>query len=492
VPASAERQLTLSAAPAFHLPDLAGLAEGVEARPEQEARLETTYFDTPDLRLARWGLSLSHRDRTWTLTIPGRGADPAKELLFDGPVRRPPDEAATLVRAYSRGAALEPVARLSNWCRRVELVDPSGRLLASVVDDEISVLHGRRVAARFREVEIDLEADGDALLTVLLDRLRRAGAGPADPVPRYLRALGPAAQGPPDVVVPKLPSEPAAGDVVRAALAAAIQLVLRHDPLVRLGGDPEHVHQARVGTRRLRSHLRTFRSLLDREWAEGLREELGWLAGELGAVRDGEVLYERLLVRVAALPPPDVRPAAALAESLASDVAAARVRLLEAMATQRYFDLVDRLVEAAAEPRLTEEAARPASAALPAVVRSPWRALRHAVRALDERPVDEELHRVRILAKRVRYAAEAVAAALGAEAARFGKLAAAVQEELGEHQDSVTMQAWLRGAAAGRRRAFVAGELTAMEVALAEAARDRWPAAWQRLDQPKARAWMGR
>src|SRR5204863_4874794 len=124
------------------------------------------------------------------------------------------------------------------------------------------------------------------------------------------------------------------------------------------------------------------------------------LAGELGAVRDGEVLHERLLVRLAALPAPDVRPASALAESLAAAVASARSHLIEAMSTQRYYDLVDRLVQAAAEPRLAEAAAEPAQVALTAVVRKPWRDLRAAARALDDRPPDEDLHRVRILAKR--------------------------------------------------------------------------------------------
>ncbi|HEY4027827.1 MAG TPA: CHAD domain-containing protein [Candidatus Dormibacteraeota bacterium] len=492
MPASPERQLTLSAAPAFHLPDLSGLPGGVVVSPEREVRLETTCFDTPDLRLARWGLSLLHRDHQWTLAIPDRSGVPATELRFEGGAERPPDEAVALVRAYARGAALEPVARMSSWSRRVALADASGRRLGEVVDDEISVLDGGRVVARYREVEIDLERGSDALLRPLRDRLRRAGAGKADPMPVCLRALGPAARAEPDVVVPKLPPEPIAGDVVRAALAAGVELVLRYDPLVRIGGDPEHVHQARVGTRRLRSHLRTFRSLLDREWAAGLRDELGWLAGELGAVRDGEVLHDRLLVRIAALPAVDEAPAAALAESLAATVATARARLLEAMSTQRYFDLLERLVAAAAEPRLTEAAASPASTVLLGVVRAPWRDLRRAVRALGEHPADEELHRVRILAKRVRYAAEAAAPALGGDAARFGKLAAAVQTELGEHQDSITMQAWLRGAANGRRRAFVAGELTAMEAVQAQAARDRWPAAWQRLDQRKARAWLTR
>jgi len=488
--ASPERQVTLGASPTFHLPDLSGLADGVVAGPEREAREDTTYYDTVDLRLARWGVSLSHHDRRWTLAIPGSGSRGASELGFEGATRRPPDQALTLVRAYLRGAALEPVARLSSWRRRVALLDGSGHQLAEVVDDEVSVLSGRRVAARFREVEVDLEAGGDELLDSLLERLQRAGAVRSARMPLYLRALGPAAQAEPDVVVPRLPREPAAADVVRAAVAAGVQLVLRYDPLVRLGGDPENVHQARVGTRRLRSHLRTFRPLLDRAWADELRDELGWLAGELGAVRDREVLHERLLVLVGSLPTVDFRVAASLAARLAGEVEVARTHLLEAMSTQRYFDLIDRLVEAAARPVLTEAAAEPAARVLPALVVKPWRDLRRAVRALDERPPDEELHRVRILAKRVRYASEAAAPAVGGDAARFGKLAAGLQDVLGEHQDSITMQTWLRGAAGARRRAFVAGELCATEAQRAAVSRERWPAAWHALDHRRARAWI--
>ena len=118
--ASPERQVTLGAIPTFHLPDLTGVAEGVIAGPEREARLETTYYDTVDVRLARWGVSLSHRGDHWTLVIPnGRGAS---ELGYEGAGRRPPDEALALIRAYLRGAALEPVARLSSWRRQVPLL----------------------------------------------------------------------------------------------------------------------------------------------------------------------------------------------------------------------------------------------------------------------------------------------------------------------------------------------------------------------------------
>ncbi len=356
------------------------------------------------------------------------------------------------------------------------------------------MLHGRRVAARFREVEVELRPGGDGLLWPLLERLRQAGAGLADPTPKHVRALGPIALAAPDVAVRELAADAPAADVIRNALAAAAQLVLRHDPMIRLGGDPEDVHQARVGTRRLRSHLRTFGPLLDRAWADGLRDELGWLAGELGTMRDAEVLLERLRELAHRLPAADARAAAGLTGRLEAAIEAARQALLEAMSSQRYFDLVERLVEAAASPVLGEamaaEAGRPAAEVLPGLVVEPWRRLRRAVRQLDARPADAELHEVRIRAKRARYAAEAVAPAVGQDAARFAKLAAAVQTELGEHQDSVTAQAWLRTAASGVRRAFVAGELCALEAARAEASRRTWRKGWKRLDRTRVRTWM--
>ena len=497
--ATTSRQLKLSASPTFDLPDLSGIVDGAGAGPAERKRLDTTYFDTRDLRLARWGLNLSYAGSRWTLTLPGANgaADPrsgGREISLPGSRRKPPDQVLTLVRAYLRGAPLEAVARLSTRCLRVALLDAGGRELAEVVDDEVSVLHGRRVAARFREVEVALKAGGDEVLEPLLARLRQAGAGSPDPTPRYVRALGPAALGEPEVAVHGLARGATTADVIRNAVAAAVQLILRHDPLVRIGGDLEDVHQARVGTRRLRSHLRTFRPLLDGAWTDSLRGELGWLAAELGAVRDREVLLERLRNLAAALPAADSRPVAGLLDQLAVSMETARTHLLEAMSSQRYFDLLDRLVEAAANPRLDETQAErtqaPPSQVLPALALRPWRDLRRTVGRLPASPSDEELHQVRIAAKRVRYACEAVAPALGPDAARFARLAAALQTELGEHQDSITAQAWLRSAARSGRRAFVAGEMYAMEAARTSESRSRWPAAWMRLDRAKARAWM--
>src|SRR5207249_8923743 len=102
------------------------------------------------------------------------------------------------------------------------------------------------------------------------------------------------------------------------------------------------------------------------------------------------------------------------------------------------------------------DADQPAKDVLPKLAGGPWRRLRSAVRQLPENPTDPELHRIRILAKRARYAAEAVAPIVGADATAFARAAAKLQTVLGEHQDSVTAQAWLRAAKVTGRRAFVA------------------------------------
>ncbi|HKV87373.1 MAG TPA: CYTH and CHAD domain-containing protein [Candidatus Dormibacteraeota bacterium] len=493
-----EREVKLGAGPAFHLPDLNGVIDGAAVTPPEAVRLETVYFDTPDLRLARWGVSLRHRaGEGWTLKLPGSLAGAMlqrDELTFQGGSKKPPEAALAVVRAYVRKAELLPVARLSTLRRRVRLVDASGTRLAEVVDDEVSVRDGRRVAARFREIEVEVPAangdGGDGIVTPLVGRLRGAGAGAPDPTPKHIRALGPRAMEPPEVAAEAIAPAAPAKEVIRHVLAGSVAALLHNDPLVRTSADPEAVHQARVATRKLRSNLRTFGPLLDVEWTEPLRAELGWLAMGLGAVRDREVLLERLRERAKSLPSADQRSAATLLQLLEKEIESARKKLLTDIDSTRYVDLLERLVAASHTPATTPEADQPATAVLPALATSPWRRLRSAVRHLPEPPSDPELHQVRILAKRARYAAEAVAPVVGGAAEAFARAAAKLQTVLGEHQDSVTAQAWLRGAPASGRRAFVAGELIALEHIAAQKARAQWPKVWTSLDRKRLRGWM--
>ena len=262
-----------------------------------------------------------------------------------------------MVRAQARTAPLGQVARLLTQRRRVELRDETGRKLAELDDDVVSVMDGRRLAARFRQVEFEVDAAASEVLIVeVLNRLTLAGAVAGDDRPKVVRALGPRASLGPDVVVPELGPKATVSAVVSAAIATGLTRIVRHDPGVRLGDDPEHVHQARVGTRRLRSDLRTFRQLLDPDWAGPIRDELGWLGAALGEVRDADVLTGRLRSQLRALPDVDARPSAALLRRLAIQRDAARGRMLEALNSQRYVTLLEGLARAAADPPLAHPA----------------------------------------------------------------------------------------------------------------------------------------
>ncbi|TMF03572.1 MAG: CHAD domain-containing protein [Chloroflexi bacterium] len=296
---------------------------------------------------------------------------------------------------------------------------------------------------------------------------------------------------PPEVSpLPVLPGA-AAKEVIRSVLAQSVAHLLRHDPIVRTGGDPEAVHQARVAIRTLRSNLRTFGPLLDPEWTEPIRTELGWLGLALGAVRDREVLLDRLRARATSLPHGDQRAAASLLSVMDKEIEELRHKLIVDLDSARYVDLIERLVAAALAPVTMPDADQPAKDVLPKLAGGPWRRLRSAVRQLPENPTDPELHRIRILAKRARYAAEAVQAVAGPVATSFARAAAKLQTVLGEHQDSVTAQAWLRSARATGRRAFAAGELIAMEHIAANDARAKWLKVWKALDRKRLRSWIG-
>src|SRR6202521_4977536 len=246
-----EREVKLGAGPAFHLPDLAGVIEGVTVAPAETVRMETVYFDTAELRLARWGVSLRHRaGEGWTLKLAPPKPDSSDragmierdELTFQGGAKKAPEAAIGVVRAYVRKAELVPVARLSTIRKRVRLVDAAGARVAEVVDDEVSVRDGRRVAARFREIEVEVTGGSDAaeaILAPVVTRLRAAGAGAPDPTPKHMRALGPRAMEPPEVAPAGVKPDSPARDAIRSVLAESVAALLHHDPLMRTSGDPE-------------------------------------------------------------------------------------------------------------------------------------------------------------------------------------------------------------------------------------------------------------
>jgi CHAD domain-containing protein len=495
---SPERELKLAAGTDFRMPSIYGLG-GATVRRAPPERNATTYYDTEDLRLARWGASLRHRPgEGWTVKLPAERDTPflvRPEIVFEGNGGRPPAAAVELVRGFIRDEELRVRVRMTTIRRRTGLHDSGGRLIGGVVDDAVSVLDDGRPPSSFRELEVEI---GDemtpTLLDALVERLRQAGAGSPDQTAKYIRALADQAPLTPEVPVSDLAGDATAGDVVRRAIALSVIRLILHDPVVRLDVDLEGVHQARVATRRLRSDLRTFRSLVEPDFATTVRDELGWLAATLGEVRDGDVLLQRLRGRAAELPEAERAGAAAVLATLEQDRDAAHARLVETLRSARYVELLDRLVRAANAPALLESADAQAIDVVPGLVRRPWHKLAKRVKALDESPSDKQLHEIRIRTKRVRYAADAVTPIVGKQARSFARAAAGLQEALGDLNDAVVAAGWLDDwRKQGREEP---GEIRAAEALAAseraDAAHHRagWQTAWEKLAAPELHAWM--
>jgi CHAD domain-containing protein len=293
-------------------------------------------------------------------------------------------------------------------------------------------------------------------------------------------------------VVPVTPTGGVAA-VIRDALDASVQKLLVADPVARVGADPEGVHQARVATRRLRSDLRTFAPLLDPVWVTSLRDELRWLGAELGGAREAEVLLGHLRARACALPRDIARQVAPVLDAAVGDRAAAYGRVLEVLRSPRYLDLVDRLVQGAMAPRLSPDATAATLDDLTRLARRPWKQLRRDYVALRDDPPDAALHAVRIRAKRARYAVEAVAGAIDSdEPRRFAAALTGLQDVLGDHQDAVVAEAWLRAriATANPVEAYAVGMLGGLLRADALTATAALPRAWHRASRRQLRSWL--
>jgi CHAD domain-containing protein len=282
-------------------------------------------------------------------------------------------------------------------------------------------------------------------------------------------------------------------DSARAAIGAAIersvdQLVVEF-PRAREGEDPEGVHQARVATRRLRSDLRTFAPLLDQDWRTETRAELKWLADALGAVRDADVLEIRLAAAVDDIAV-DADAVAPLLSVLRAQEYEARRTLIGVIDDARTASLVDELRRCVADPPTTLAALGRADRRLRPLVRRPWRKFDRTVRALGDDPSASELHRVRLMAKRTRYAAEAVVPVFGRDARRFARAVKQVQDVLGDMNDADVAIGWLARTAPDLdpAAAYAAGQLAHHFRGVADAHRHGWERAYERTR--KRSSWL--
>jgi CHAD domain-containing protein len=474
--------------------------------------LDALYYDTADYRLARSGavlrLRLGGTDAGWHLKLPSTEPDArielqrpaplvdASSLLLEPPMV--PEELVDLTLARTGGSTLRPVVRLTTRRTKTLLVGPQSQPLAEVDEDEVDAfLNGRSEPHdRWKELEVELLEGTRGQLEKISRQLERSGGRPAEYGSKFLRAVGPAA-GRPFLAEPQ-PFRNEKDSVGRVFVKRWHDLVLElitRDVGVRLG-DAEAVHKMRVAIRRLRSALRTFAPLLDKESELWLRDELGWLGSVLGPVRDTDVLRGHLEVLLDSLPPSDVLGPVRddLSRYLAETRQKALAEALDALRSQRYLDLLDVLRAVTLAPPTKPRARRSIKQAAPSLLHRELervaRRIEAAAAAQGSEQHERALHEVRKAAKGMRYAAEAFEPVLGKPAHRIAQRFVAIHELLGSGQDAVVARDLLRqlGARAGAlqgHNGFTYGLLAGLEERRFDQAAHELPVLWKAASNSK-------
>ena len=252
------------------------------------------------------------------------------------------------------------------------------------------------------------------------------------------RRFGLAGAMAPQPTAPSIPRKMAALDAFARLSRGCLDQVAANARLLHQSGDAEALHQCRVGLRRLRATLTTFRQILPRDDLDRWKIEAGWLAGELEAARELDALIAHV-ADSATGPIRGDRSLTAFGERLVLARALACDAAVEAIRSPRFtallLDFSEWLDEAPwlhkGDAKVARRARGHASAVASEALDRLHGRLRKAGKHLGRLdPADR--HKVRITAKKLRYAAEFFSETFGKSARkRQGKFVAALKGLLG-------------------------------------------------------------
>ena len=480
--------------PESDLPSLTAcsLLKGASHSAAKPVSLVSVYFDTDELNLHQKGLSLRVRrvGRRHVQTIkqenPGNAALFARgEWEHDVATKQPDLDAA-------RDTALAPL--LNKKLRHTLKPVFATRVRRKVFqvrrgqsDIEISIDKGKIQAglksSPLCEVELELKqgqaADLFKLAKILAHEVpvQVAVKSKADRGYALLTAEKAApVKAVPVAFAPESDVQHAFQIIARACLH---QLVANRS--LMLAGDTEALHQMRVALRRLRAAISLFSDMLPEPQTEALKAELKWITGELGPAREFEILL-RHVARTVGDRGGDKLGAAPVSRELRQKRADALARARTAVESLRFRDLAldtAAWIETGDWMHNPDDVAsmlrrRPfAAVAAEQLRRRSKKCLRSGkhLDALDP----QHRHKLRIQAKKLRYAAEFFAPAfLHKKSIRrrkdFVESLQQLQDALGELNDIAVNEKLLRrlggaGRHGGRIRKTFVGRLSAREEA---------------------------
>ena len=460
----------------------------LSATPSEANAHDTIYFDTKNGTLRQAGYSLRIRRsgaryvqtikrkprsaaglfvrREWEADVPSFNLAP--DVLKSSPFKP--------VLEKVGNEKLVPLIR-TRFRRTLWLIDHRGSRI-EVVLDEGSVRCGK-VSAPLCELELELKAGKPSALFHLATEIGMV-------VPLRLGVLTKAERGY-AMAEKRLGCSAKAEPVSLAAPISEAQAFrtvahscLRHyrlNEMVLLSSrDAEALHQARIALRRLRSAFSLFRPTIRGKEYQHLREELGWLAGQLGDARNVDVLLgdETDPAGTSDLP----RTKLLKARDKAYD------RVLAALHSDRARVLMLRLAlwMEVGPWRFRERASRDLLPLAEQRLERQWRKVRRHGSRLGKLNT-EARHRLRLDIKKLRYTSEFLAGLWTKKPAlarrdRFIGALKELQERLGELNDAEAAEKLkcrlapgLQGSAAKIRRDAVAAEtIAAGEEALNRAA----------------------
>jgi inorganic triphosphatase YgiF len=458
----------------------------------QARKLRAVYYDTPETDLRDHGLSLRVRDdgkrriQTIKKSSPGGNGFHREEWesVLDGGAGFSPDlDAAArtpLGKFLSRRELgfMRPVFEVE--VKRVtRTVEVDGAIIEIALDRGCARAEDRR--SPIGEVELELKSGPPSALFALAREC-------ASVAPLELSFLSKAARGyallddappvPANATDPALQPDETCADAFQAIAGAALNQISANARALRQARVPEALHQLRVGVRRLRSAMSLFAPMLADAALDGVKVEFKWFAGELDEARDLDVFTEDVL-RPAMEREPDLVGLAALAERFAAARELAYDRAEAAIGSQRFRDLMLSTLcwmeagewRVGEDPMLAELRTRPVRVLAREEFDKRRRSiLKKARRLVEMQPA--ERHKLRIRAKRLRYACGFFASLYPGRAQKdFSAAARKLQDCLGAltdiafSRDLALRIAGMNGADAEPAEAFAAGALVGQAAA---------------------------
>jgi triphosphatase len=379
-------------------------------------RLVSVYFDTPDLDLRRRGVGLRvrHVDGRRIQTIKCAGDSPIGRFECEEQIESDRPDLTCVAEAGLQAlfADIGAPRRLKSLFateidRTAWQLNPDGAAIECALDRGTIRAGGRRLPVR--EVELELKAGEPAALFDTANALHQKMPLRIEWETKGQRGYALAAGFVPEPrswEAPRLSKKMDVRDALGAIVDGCIGQIVANERSVRRQDNAEGVHKMRVGVRRLRSALSTFRRALPGDGRMPFEGDLRWLQDVLGHAREWDVLHESGLDPLTRETKGngDIRT---LKHATTSQRAAAYKTLHAALDSPRYTALF--LATMRWRHELSAERGGALEASIRIYARRELRRRSKGVRKLGRRLGElsgAELHRLRIRVKKLRYAME--------------------------------------------------------------------------------------